>query len=74
MSILVTQNSDGSITLPGATAVTIRQTASGLVVSANDTLILPSDTGPALAVKIAKAKNDLTITQADLSRIGADLA
>lgn len=74
MAINVTQNADGSISVPGAISVTIKQVTGGFQISANDALALPVDTGPALVAKIAKAKADLAIASADLAKVGADLA
>lgn len=73
MPINVVQNADGSLSLPGATSITVKQVTGGLQVSANDTLAVPVDTGPALAAKIAKAKTDLATATADLAKVGADL-
>lgn len=73
MSIAVTQNTDGSVTLAGATSLTIKQVSGGFQLSANDVLTLPVDTGPALAAKITKAKADLATASADLSKVGSDL-
>jgi hypothetical protein len=72
--INVTQNTDGSILLPAATSITVKQVAGGLQVSANDALVLPVDTGPAKQAKIDKAKADLAIATTDLGKVGADLA
>lgn len=73
MPINVTQNADGSVLLSAATSVTVKQVAGGMQVSANDTLLLPVDTGPALAAKITKAKTDLATATADLAKVGGDL-
>lgn len=71
--INVTQNPDGSILLPAATSITIKQVAGGMQVSANDTLSLPVDTGPALLLKIAKAKADVALAKADVAKVETDL-
>ena len=74
MAISVTQNADGSINLPAATSVTIKQITGGFQISANDALLLPVDTGPALQAKITKAKADLATATTDLAKVGTDLA
>lgn len=73
MPINVTQNADGSITLPGAVSITIKQGNGTMIVSANDSLVLPVDTGPALLAKITKAKTDIATAKTDLDKVGADL-
>jgi hypothetical protein len=74
VAINVTQNADGSLLLPGATAITVRQTNAGLQISSTDGLVIPTDTGAALAAKIAKAKASLASATADLATATADLA
>lgn len=59
--IAVTQNQDGTLELTGATSITATQTATGMRVSANDTIAsLPVDNSAALQAKIDKAKADLS--------------
>jgi hypothetical protein len=65
-TIYVTQAADGSLTLPGATSVTVAQTATGLTIRASDVIALPADSGAALQVKIDAAKIDLARVVADL--------
>lgn len=71
--INVTQNADGSIQLTGATSITVKQVIGGMQLTANDALSLPLDTGPALMAKIVKARTDLAATQADVTKVIADL-
>lgn len=65
-TIYVTQAADGSLTLPGATSITVKQTATGLTISASDVIVLPVDSGAALQVKIDNARLDLAKAVADL--------
>jgi len=72
--INVIQLADGSLFFPGATFINTRQIFGGLCVSASDAVSLPPDTGPALRVKMASARADVVLAQADLVNAVGDLA